>query len=116
MSVSKMNKRELAGYLRDAQQLKDFEDGKIKTLKGWLTVRVLLPPKPAQIKGLRKRLKLTQEGLARLLNSGVYAVRSWEQGQRVPDGPAILLFQMIAKDPHVLKAARETMGLTAARA
>jgi putative transcriptional regulator len=113
--IAKMSKREIELIKRDIKDLKDFESGKIKELKGWLTVRVLLPPKPAQIKGLRKRLKLTQEGLARLLNSGVYAVRSWEQGQRVPDGPVTLLFQMIAKDAHVLKAARETMGLTLKR-
>lgn len=101
---------------RDMLAWKDYVDGRTKEPKGFTTVRVLLPPKPAEIKGLRKRLKLTQDGLASLLNSGTHAVRSWEQGRRTPDGPVILLFQLISRDAHVLRVARETMGLTAARA
>jgi putative transcriptional regulator len=100
-----ISKRDLKLIERDAQALKDWEDGKTKEPKGFVTVRILLPPKPAEIKGLRRKLHLTQDGLARLLNTGVYAVRSWEQGQRTPDGPVSLLMRLILADPAVKKAA-----------
>ena len=42
---------------------------------------------PKQIKALRKRLKLSQEGLARKLDVSTAAVQFWEQGKAKPCEP-----------------------------
>jgi DNA-binding transcriptional regulator YiaG len=105
------SKRDLALIKEGMLAWKDYVDGKTAEPKGFTTYRVLLPPKPIEFKGFRKRLKLTQEGLARLLNAGTFAVRSWEQGRRTPDGPVTLLFRLLQDDPNIVKAAQKTMGL-----
>jgi putative transcriptional regulator len=59
------------------------------------------------IKRLRERYNLTQREFAALLGISVRTLRNWEQGRRVPEGPARVLLQVAAKHPEaVLDAVR----------
>ena len=60
---------------------------------------------PTAIKELRESTGLSQAKFARLLDVDVGTLRNWEQGRRVPTGPARALLRAIRKDPeHVLAA------------
>ena len=57
---------------------------------------------PIDIKGIRAGLQLTQEQFARLLGISVNTLRNWEQGRRVPEGPAMVLLCVAAKYPQAV--------------
>ncbi len=51
---------------------------------------------------LRRFVDLTQEQFALALGISVHTLRNWEQGRRVPEGPALALLRIAARHPHVL--------------
>jgi putative transcriptional regulator len=57
------------------------------------------------IKELRGRTKLSQPDFAALLGVELSTLRNWEQGRRVPTGPARALLRAIRNDPqNVIRA------------
>ncbi|WP_299621113.1 DNA-binding transcriptional regulator [Pelagibius sp.] len=53
----------------------------------------------------RKKLGLSQENFARVFGISAHTLRKWEQGQRFPRGPALVLLNVIHKEPAaVLRA------------
>lgn len=62
------------------------------------------------IKHIREGYYLTQEQFAIMLGISVRTLRNWEQGRRVPEGPAMVLLQVAAKHPEaVLDAVRTSV-------
>ncbi len=59
----------------------------------------ILPP---DIKSIRDGFGLTQEQFAALLGISVRTLRNWEQGRRVPQGPARVLLQVAARHPEAV--------------
>jgi len=57
---------------------------------------------PPEIKAIRDDFGLTQEQFAALMGISVRTLRNWEQGRRMPEGPARVLLQVAAKHPEVL--------------
>ena len=62
------------------------------------------PPalKPAQIKKLRMRLRVSQPVLARYLNTSESTIEKWETGAKQPSGMALKLLSVVEK--HGLEA------------
>ncbi len=59
------------------------------------------------IKRIRKGYNLTQAQFAAMLGISVRTLRNWEQGRRVPEGPAMVLLRVADKHPEaVLDAVR----------
>jgi len=57
------------------------------------------------VKAARKRTGLSQAEFARLLQVSKGTLLNWEQGRRVPTGPARALLKAVEKDPKsVLRA------------
>jgi putative transcriptional regulator len=54
------------------------------------------------IKRIREGYNLTQEQFAVMLGISVRTLRNWEQGRRVPVGPAMVLLRVADKHPEVL--------------
>jgi putative transcriptional regulator len=54
------------------------------------------------IKRIRTNYKLSQGQFAALLGISVGTLRNWEQGRRVPDGPARILLQVAARHPDAV--------------
>ena len=54
------------------------------------------------IKRLRASYQLSQTEFAALLGISVKTLRNWEQGRRLPEGPARVLLQVAAKHPDVV--------------
>ena len=57
---------------------------------------------PLDIKSIRDGFGLTQEQFSTLLGISVRTLRNWEQGRRVPEGPARVLLQVAAKHPEAV--------------
>ena len=64
----------------------------------------LAPPAPA-VRDLRRRARLTQLEFAARLGVPVETIRNWEQGKRMPRGPARALLAVIAHAPETVFAA-----------
>lgn len=54
------------------------------------------------IKAIRKGYGLTQEQFAALLGISVRTLHNWEQGRRVPEGPARVLLLVAARYPEAV--------------
>lgn len=54
------------------------------------------------VRGIRRQYNLSQEQFATLLGISVGTLRNWEQGRRVPEGPARVLLQVAAKHPEAV--------------
>ncbi|MCA9395328.1 MAG: helix-turn-helix domain-containing protein [Candidatus Omnitrophica bacterium] len=59
----------------------------------------------AQIKLIRKRLKVSQSQFAFLIGVKVATLQNWEQGRTKPEGPAQTLLRVIAHDPNIVMEA-----------
>jgi len=57
------------------------------------------------VRTLRNRLGLTQKQFAKLFGVSLATLRNWEQGRRRPEGPAMVLLNVIQREPEaVLRA------------
>ena len=74
--------------LEGVRQLKRGEIGRVVTL----------PP----IAEIRSRTGLSQSEFASLLGVSVRTLQEWEQGRRIPSGPARTLLTIAYKNPKVL--------------
>ena len=55
------------------------------------------------IAALRRFSGLSQSAFALALGISVHTLRNWEQGRRMPDGPALALLRVVARHPRVLR-------------
>jgi putative transcriptional regulator len=61
--------------------------------------------KAPAVRDLRQRARLTQIEFAARLGVPVETIRNWEQGKRIPRGPARALLAVIAHAPETVFAA-----------
>ena len=60
---------------------------------------------PAEIDAaaIRAKTGLSQMNFAKQIGVSVATLRNWEQGRRVPDGPAQVLLRMLNRDPEIVQ-------------
>jgi len=58
--------------------------------------------KPEDIRKIRKNLDKSQNEFALMIGVSVATLRNWEQGRRVPDGPARALLKVTSKNPKAV--------------
>lgn len=61
--------------------------------------------KPADVRAIRDSLDKSQTEFAMMIGVSVATLRNWEQGRRVPDGPAQALLRVAAQNPEAVEAA-----------
>lgn len=54
---------------------------------------------------IRRKLGLSQEEFAKNFGVSVGTLRNWEQGSRLPEGPARVLLTVIDREPEAVKRA-----------
>ncbi len=54
------------------------------------------------VKEIREQYNLSQSQFASLLGISIKTLQNWEQGRRVPRGPARVLLQVAAKHPDAI--------------
>ena len=60
---------------------------------------------PVDIAATRRRLGLSQTEFAAWFGISPGTLRNWEQGRRVPEGPARVLLRVIERDPEAVRRA-----------
>ena len=87
--MNKSSKRNIgAEILEGIRQLKRGEVGRVITM--------------VPVSETRARVGLSQSEFARLLGVSVRTLQEWEQGRRVPSGPARMLLAIAHKNPNAL--------------
>jgi putative transcriptional regulator len=61
--------------------------------------------RPADVKAVRARLKKSQTEFARMIGVSVATLRNWEQGRRIPEGPALALLRVADRNPQAVVSA-----------
>ncbi len=60
---------------------------------------------PVDVKNIRSNMGMSQIEFASTFGISVSTLRHWERGDRTPHGPALVLLNVVAKEPEaVLKA------------
>ena len=85
---------------RYAEALEELTQS-IETDKVLEDVRVY-PRLKVDVAALRRRLGLTQQDFADQFGIALGTLRNWEQGRRVPDGPAQLLLLILEQRPDIV--------------
>jgi putative transcriptional regulator len=60
---------------------------------------------PADVKDIREKLKVSQAEFALMIGVSVATLRNWEQARRSPDGPALALLRVAARNPRAVAEA-----------
>jgi putative transcriptional regulator len=94
----------------DMRRLRLKADGRIVELRDGqeFPLAPVMPataPIDAAVRDLRRRARLTQQEFAARLGVPVETIRNWEQGKRMPRGPARALLAVIAHAPETVFAA-----------
>ena len=62
---------------------------------------------PDDVREIRQRLGKSQSEFALMIGVSVSTLQNWEQGRRVPEGPARALLRVAAKNPAAVARALE---------
>ena len=58
-----------------------------------------------EVRNIRYRLGQSQPEFATMIGVTVPMLQSWEEGKRLPDGPALALLRVAAKNPKIVAKA-----------
>lgn len=64
--------------------------------------------RPADVRAVRGKLGTSQAEFALMIGVSVATLRNWEQGRRTPDGPALALLRVAARNPKAVIEALHT--------
>ncbi len=76
-----------------------------KIHRGELRPRRVTTLKPVDVQAIRAKLRITQAEFALMIGVSLATLRNWEQGRRVPDGPAQALLRVAAANPRAVVTA-----------
>jgi putative transcriptional regulator len=87
--------------LRSVRQARAFARG--EATEGF----VVHVPEAVDVKAIRSKIGMSQEGFALRYGFSPAAVRDWEQHRRMPEAAARVLLTVIEHDPEAVKKALE---------
>jgi len=61
--------------------------------------------KPEDVRAVRTSLGASQREFALMIGVSVATLQNWEQGRRTPDGPALALLRVAARNPRAVAEA-----------
>jgi len=64
----------------------------------------------ADVAAIRERLSKSQSEFAQMIGVSVATLQNWEQGRRVPNGPALALLRVVAANPRMVERALATQS------
>jgi putative transcriptional regulator len=57
---------------------------------------------PMDVKGIRAKMGMSQNEFASAFGISVSTLRHWERGDRTPHGPALVLLNVVSKEPQAV--------------
>lgn len=73
----------------------EYSEGRLENAKAY-------KPKPVDIKQIRKKVGMTQIEFSSAFGISVGTLRHWERGDRNPKGPALVLLNLVQKEPQTI--------------
>ena len=73
----------------------EFSKGKVKKA-------VIHEFGPLDVKAIRAKLDMSQNEFASAFGISVSTLRHWERGDRSPQGPALVLLNVVAREPELV--------------
>ncbi len=73
----------------------EYSEGKIKKA-------IVHEFSPLDVKKVRAKVGMSQSEFASAFGISVSTLRHWERGDRTPQGPALVLLNVVAKEPEVV--------------
>lgn len=92
-----MDKDDFELLLASAQEALAIAKGKVAPARTF-TYEIEVP----DVQAIRKKTGLSQVEFAKKLKISFKTLQNWEQGRRKPTGTAIVLMNLINKDPNIL--------------
>ena len=90
---------------RAFESIKQGLDEALEFSKGKKGKAVVHEFSPVDVKNVRANVGMSQSEFASAFGISVSTLRHWERGDRTPQGPALVLLNVVAKEPKaVLKA------------
>lgn len=87
------------------ESIKQGLDEAVEFSKGQVSKAVVHEFGPVEVKQIRAKLEMSQNEFASAFGISVSTLRHWERGDRAPHGPALVLLNVVSRDPGaVLKA------------
>lgn len=77
----------------------------IKHAEGRLPQARVHRPRPVDVKSVRQKVGMTQEQFAASFGFSTATLRHWERGDRAPHGPALVLLNVIERNPGAVMEA-----------
>ena len=84
--------------LRGLEQAVEYAQGERKSFVEHRFVDV-------DVKAIRDKLGMSQSQFASAFSISLGTLKQWEQGRRVPEGPARVLLQVIEREPEAVRRA-----------
>jgi putative transcriptional regulator len=97
-----MKKSDFEGLMQGMKEASDFI--RSSELKGG---KIHIPAE-IDAAAIRAKTGLSQLGFAKQIGVSVATLRNWEQGRRVPDGPAQVLLRLLNEDPKIVQRTLKT--------
>jgi putative transcriptional regulator len=98
-----MAKKVFDSIMRGLAEVEAHKKGQIKLKSRLVQVEPIPVYDARQVKLLRQHLALPQTTFASICGVSYKTVEAWESGRNIPNGSACRLFEIIQKDPSVLK-------------
>ena len=95
-----MRERDFQNLVRSVRQAGRIRRGRLKPAR-------VFTFRPADIKSIRLKLGKSQSELALMIGVSLATLQNWEQGRRLPEGPARALLKVAADNP---KAVADALG------
>lgn len=58
--------------------------------------------RPADVRSIHEKVDASQAEFALMIGVSIATLRNWEQGRRTPDGPALALLPVAARNPRAV--------------
>lgn len=87
------------------RSIKKGLDEAIEHAKGKKSKAIVHEFTPLDVKNIRSDIGMSQSEFASAFGISVSTLRHWERGDRTPHGPALVLLNVVAKEPKAVLSA-----------
>jgi putative transcriptional regulator len=87
------------------EEIQEGLQAAIEHAKGNNSKVILHKPRAIDVKNLRTKMDMTQQQFCSMFGIALGTLRHWEQGDRSPKGPALVLLNVVEKNPQAVMAA-----------
>ncbi|MBU4251740.1 MAG: helix-turn-helix domain-containing protein [Candidatus Omnitrophica bacterium] len=96
-----MRNKDFKDLLTSIDQAREIHAGKRKPSR-------VFKFNPVMVRNIRLKLHASQVKFAHMIGVSIDTLQNWEQGRRIPEGPALVLLKIVEADPEIVMKALHT--------